>query len=76
MRAESPNDLTDREHVWRSYEAHQQEGEEMRVVMEPLLLEASVDVVFAGHVHAYERCTRVDNYQVKPSYRNLLLTCF
>jgi acid phosphatase type 7 len=31
------------------------EGETMRVQMEKFLVDASVDIVFAGHVHAYER---------------------
>ncbi|URD79865.1 Calcineurin-like phosphoesterase [Musa troglodytarum] len=35
--------------------AHQGEGESMRQAMESLLYRARVDVVFAGHVHAYER---------------------
>jgi acid phosphatase type 7 len=35
--------------------AHQGEGEAMRKAMERMLYEARVDVVFAGHVHAYER---------------------
>lgn len=35
--------------------AHKGEGESMRKAMEKLLYEARVDVVFAGHVHAYER---------------------
>lgn len=35
--------------------AHQGEGESMREAMEELLFTARVDVVFAGHVHAYER---------------------
>jgi 3',5'-cyclic AMP phosphodiesterase CpdA len=35
--------------------AHQGEGEGMRQAMEELLYKARVDVVFAGHVHAYER---------------------
>lgn len=35
--------------------AHQGEGEKMREAMEDLLFKARVDVVFAGHVHAYER---------------------
>ncbi|XP_075637785.1 purple acid phosphatase 22-like [Castanea sativa] len=41
--------------------AHQGEGESMRQSMEELLYKARVDVVFAGHVHAYERFTRVYN---------------
>lgn len=35
--------------------AHQGEGEDMRRSMEEVLCRARVDVVFAGHVHAYER---------------------
>uniref|UniRef100_A0A0E0P8T6 Purple acid phosphatase n=1 Tax=Oryza rufipogon TaxID=4529 RepID=A0A0E0P8T6_ORYRU len=35
--------------------AHEGEGEAMRKAMERLLYEARVDIVFAGHVHAYER---------------------
>ncbi|KAJ3670631.1 hypothetical protein LUZ60_008057 [Juncus effusus] len=41
--------------------AHQGEGDSMRKAMETLLYNARVDVVFAGHVHAYERFTRVYN---------------
>lgn len=36
-------------------EAHQGEGEDIRQAMEELLYQARVDLVFAGHVHAYER---------------------
>ncbi|CAN6371811.1 unnamed protein product [Urochloa humidicola] len=39
--------------------AHQGEGESMRRDMERLLYEARVDVVFASHVHTYERFTRI-----------------
>ncbi|ONK57417.1 uncharacterized protein A4U43_C09F300 [Asparagus officinalis] len=39
--------------------AHQGEGENMRRATEHLLYEARVDIVFAGHVHAYERFKRV-----------------
>jgi hypothetical protein len=35
----------------------------MRVAMEQVLYDAEVDVVFAGHVHAYERCHRSFNMQ-------------
>ncbi|KAF6162115.1 hypothetical protein GIB67_008244 [Kingdonia uniflora] len=47
--------------------AHQGEDEsvEMRKAMEGLLYSARVDIVFAGHVHAYERFTRV--YDGKPN---------
>ncbi|XP_043697690.1 purple acid phosphatase 22-like [Telopea speciosissima] len=41
--------------------AHQGEGERMRKAMEGLLYKARVDIVFVGHVHAYERFTRVFN---------------
>ncbi|CAD6261019.1 unnamed protein product [Miscanthus lutarioriparius] len=46
--------------------AHQGEGEAMRKAMERLLFEARVDVVFAGHVHAYERFTRVYDNDTNP----------
>lgn len=35
--------------------AHQGEGDSMRLAMEELLYKARVDLVFQGHVHAYER---------------------
>lgn len=35
--------------------AHKGEGESMRKVMEEFLYKAKVDIIFAGHVHAYER---------------------
>ncbi|XP_021764750.1 probable purple acid phosphatase 20 [Chenopodium quinoa] len=35
------------------------ESVDMRKAMEQLLYDARVDIVFAGHVHAYERFTRV-----------------
>ncbi|KAG6437253.1 hypothetical protein SASPL_102165 [Salvia splendens] len=40
---------------------HKGEGESMRIAMENILYEARVYVIFAGHVHAYERFTRVYN---------------
>ncbi|XP_048234819.1 purple acid phosphatase 18 [Ricinus communis] len=46
---------------YNSNKAHQGEGDGMMVAMEPLLYAASVDVVLAGHVHAYERTKRVNN---------------
>ncbi|XP_077235805.1 purple acid phosphatases superfamily protein [Tasmannia lanceolata] len=46
---------------YNSNTAHQGEGESMRVAMEALLYKARVDLVFAGHVHAYERFVRVYN---------------
>nr|XP_043613517.1 probable purple acid phosphatase 20 [Erigeron canadensis] len=46
---------------YNSNTAHQGEKEstDMRDSMETLLYNARVDIVFAGHVHAYERFTRV-----------------
>ncbi|MBA0581393.1 hypothetical protein Gorai_023572, partial [Gossypium raimondii] len=35
--------------------AHKGEGESMRKAMEELLYKARVDIVFVGHIHAYER---------------------
>ncbi|KAF3441683.1 hypothetical protein FNV43_RR15598 [Rhamnella rubrinervis] len=46
--------------------AHQGEGESMRKAMEDLLYKSRVDVVFAGHVHAYERFTRIFNNEADP----------
>lgn len=46
---------------YNSNSKHQADGEEMRKSMEFILKEARVDVVFAGHVHAYERTARVFN---------------
>lgn len=40
---------------YNSNYAHQGEDDDMMASMEPLLYAAGVDVVFAGHVHAYER---------------------
>ncbi|CAI0423576.1 unnamed protein product [Linum tenue] len=37
----------------------QGDGEGMRAAMEELLYKARVDVVFAGHIHAYERFVRL-----------------
>ncbi|CAL5389278.1 unnamed protein product [Camellia sinensis] len=51
---------------YNSNEAHEGEGETMRKAMEELLYRARVDVVFAGHVHAYERFTRVYNKKADP----------
>ncbi|KAK7337223.1 hypothetical protein VNO77_17786 [Canavalia gladiata] len=46
---------------YNTNEAHQGEGESMRQAMEELLYKARVDLVFSGHVHAYERFTRIYN---------------
>jgi len=44
---------------YSSNTAHLDEVEGMRVSLEPLLLEHGADLVFTGHVHAYERTHRV-----------------
>ncbi|KAA8548404.1 hypothetical protein F0562_000088 [Nyssa sinensis] len=51
---------------YSSYKAHYREAECMRVAMEELLYNYGVDVVFNGHVHAYERSNRVYNYTLDP----------
>ncbi|KAM4070601.1 hypothetical protein ACB094_12G177500 [Castanea mollissima] len=51
---------------YSSYKAHYREVECMRVAMEELLYSYGVDIVFNGHVHAYERSNRVYNYTLDP----------
>lgn len=51
---------------YNSYSSHYQEFECMRQEMEDLLYQYGVDVVFSGHVHAYERMNRVYNYSLNP----------
>ncbi|XP_006650263.1 purple acid phosphatase 18 [Oryza brachyantha] len=46
--------------------AHQGEGDSMMAAMEPLLYAAHVDIVIAGHVHAYERAKRVYKGGIDP----------
>lgn len=47
--------------MYNSNEAHYMEGEAMRAVFESWFVHYKVDIVFAGHVHAYERSYRVSN---------------
>ncbi|KAL5781496.1 hypothetical protein ACOSP7_006525 [Xanthoceras sorbifolium] len=49
---------------YNSYSSHYQEFECMRQGMEALLYQYGVDIVFSGHVHAYERMNRVYNYSL------------
>ncbi|KDP26377.1 hypothetical protein JCGZ_17535 [Jatropha curcas] len=51
---------------YSSYKAHYREAECMKVAMEELLYSYGVDIVFNGHVHAYERSNRVYNYELDP----------
>ncbi|KZV37839.1 purple acid phosphatase 15 [Dorcoceras hygrometricum] len=51
---------------YTTYTAHYREAECMKVAMEDLLYEYGVDIVFNGHVHAYERSNRVYNYTLDP----------
>ena len=43
---------------YNSNEKHQHEVDDMADAMEPVLFEYGADIVFAGHVHAYERSFR------------------
>ncbi|CAM8960177.1 unnamed protein product [Rhodiola kirilowii] len=47
--------------IYNSNQAHYMEGESMRVVFEGWFIQYKVDVIFAGHVHAYERSYRISN---------------
>ncbi|XP_031489291.1 purple acid phosphatase 2-like [Nymphaea colorata] len=46
---------------YNSYNYHFMEGETMRVMFESWFVQHKVDLVFSGHVHAYERSERVSN---------------
>lgn len=41
--------------MYNSNDAHYMEGESMRAAFEKWFVKYKVDLVFAGHVHAYER---------------------
>ncbi|KAM5569508.1 hypothetical protein ABKV19_016832 [Rosa sericea] len=51
---------------YSTYTAHYREAECMRVELEDILYEYGVDIVFNGHVHAYERSNQVYNYTLDP----------
>lgn len=51
---------------YNSYSSHYQEFECMRQEMEEILYQYGVDIVFSGHVHAYERMNRVYDYKLDP----------
>lgn len=48
---------------WYTTDPSYKEFEQMRVSMEPMMYAAGVDVVFYGHVHAYERSFPVYDYK-------------
>lgn len=45
--------------IYNSNEKHFDEGESMRIVFESWFIHYKVDIIFAGHVHAYERSVRL-----------------
>ncbi|XP_037463837.1 phosphoenolpyruvate phosphatase-like [Triticum dicoccoides] len=47
--------------MYNSNNAHYMEGESMRAAFEKWFVKYKVDLVFAGHVHAYERSYRISN---------------
>ncbi|KAF8407166.1 hypothetical protein HHK36_006292 [Tetracentron sinense] len=47
--------------IYNSNIAHFMEGESMRAVFEGWFINYKVDLIFAGHVHAYERSYRISN---------------
>ncbi|KAM0017932.1 putative Acid phosphatase [Helianthus debilis subsp. tardiflorus] len=49
--------------IYSSNSAHYMEGESMRAAFESWFVKYKVDVVFAGHVHAYERSHRISNIE-------------
>lgn len=51
--------------LYSSYVHHYMEGETMRVMYEEWLVQYKVDVVFSGHVHAYERTVSISSLNTK-----------
>jgi len=59
---------------YNSNHNHAGEGEKMRKSIEPLINQHGVDIVFSGHVHAYERSHPVRNLELNecgPVYVNI-----
>ncbi|KAF5203720.1 Purple acid phosphatase [Thalictrum thalictroides] len=52
---------------YNSDDYHFMEGESMRVMFESWFVQNKVDIVFSGHVHAYERSERISNIGYKVS---------
>ncbi|CAI5942042.1 unnamed protein product [Closterium sp. NIES-64] len=51
---------------YHSNSDHQTDGQDMRKALEETLYAARVDILITGHVHAYERTSRVYNGQEDP----------
>ena len=49
--------------LYNSYVAHYKEADTFRAVYEPIFLQSQVDLVYSGHVHAYERTHPVYDYE-------------
>ena len=49
------------------------EGESMRVMFEPWLVQNKVDIVFSGHVHSYERSVTISKGKKLAPFRNIYL---
>ncbi|CAN0901146.1 Bifunctional purple acid phosphatase 26 [Linum grandiflorum] len=56
--------------MYNTNSAHFMEGESMRAAFEKWFVRARVDVIFAGHVHAYERSYRISNIEYNVSSGN------
>jgi len=52
---------------------HAGEAEDMRLSIEPVLNQYKVDIVFNGHVHAYERVTEMYNWVITPGKINYMV---
>ncbi|XP_076931041.1 phosphoenolpyruvate phosphatase-like [Bidens hawaiensis] len=58
--------------LYNSNNAHYMEAESMRIVFESWFVQYKVDLVFAGHVHAYERSViNLSVLPTSPSYQIL-----
>ena len=49
--------------LYNNYVSHFKEGDTFRTVYEPIFLQFQVDLVYSGHIHAYERTHPVYNYE-------------
>ncbi|CAK9159101.1 unnamed protein product [Ilex paraguariensis] len=61
---------------YNSNNYHFMEGESMRVMYEPWLVQNKVDLILAGHVHSYKRSERMSNvqYNVKDASAPIYIT--